>query len=80
LEAARQQWIVNFGVEDGSFIENSNTGKAERSRQRYELMREQSIAGGGSTGKKGGRVLHLNHVLPQLLEDAPRDGYTNPEA
>ena len=64
LEAARQQWIVNFGGEDGSFTENSNTVKAEILQPLYESMREQSIAGGVSTGNKGGRGLHLNHVLP----------------
>ncbi len=51
-KAVMQQWIVNFGGEDGSFTGNWNAGKAEISQQRYELMRERSTAGGGSTGKK----------------------------
>jgi len=49
-------WIEFYAREDGSFIENLNIGRAERSRQYYESMREQSIAGGGSTGNRGGRV------------------------
>jgi hypothetical protein len=36
--------------EEGDF----RVGGASRSRQHYELIREQSIAGGKSTGKKGG--------------------------
>jgi hypothetical protein len=64
LGAARKEWIGNCDEEDGSFTENWNTGKAEILQPLYELMREQSTAGGGSTGKKGGRGLHLNHVLP----------------
>jgi hypothetical protein len=55
LEAARQQWIVNFGGEDGSFIGNWNVGRTGRSRLRYESMRELSIVGGESTGNMGGR-------------------------
>jgi hypothetical protein len=51
-----QWWRVNFGVEDGLFVESFRVGEAWRSQQRYELMREQSTAGGESTGKKGGRV------------------------
>ena len=47
-------------VEDGLFIENLNVGKAKRSQQHYELMREPSIVGGGSTGKKGGKVYKSN--------------------
>ena len=50
--SAKHWWIMSCDGEDGSFIENWNIGKAERSQQRYGLMREQSIAGGGSTGKK----------------------------
>jgi hypothetical protein len=42
--------------EGGSFTEDSETGKAERSQQLYESMREQSIVGGASTGNSGGRV------------------------
>jgi hypothetical protein len=41
-------WTELCAEEDGSFTENSDTGKAERSQQLYELMREQSIAGGES--------------------------------
>ncbi|HKZ40554.1 MAG TPA: hypothetical protein VJ044_06300 [Candidatus Hodarchaeales archaeon] len=41
-------------------VESFRVGEAGRLRQRYELMREQSAAGGGSTGKKGGRVCGSN--------------------
>jgi hypothetical protein len=51
-----QWWIVNFGVEDGLFVESFRVGEVRRSQQRYELTRERFIVGGGSTGKKGGRV------------------------
>jgi hypothetical protein len=53
-------WIELYAEEDGSFAENSIIGRAGRSRQRYESVREQSIAGGRSTGKKGGRVYGSN--------------------
>ena len=53
---ARQRWVVNLGGEDGLFVESFRVGEAGRLLQRYELMREQSIAGGGSTGNMGGRV------------------------
>jgi hypothetical protein len=69
---ARQRWIGNCDEEDGSFTENSNTVKAEILQQLYESMRERSIAGGGSTGKKGGRGLHLNHVLPTTTGRRPK--------
>ncbi len=57
---ARQRWIVNFGGEDGSSVESFRVGEAGRSLQRYELMREQSTAGGVSTENMGGRVYKSN--------------------
>ncbi len=48
-------WIGNCDEEDGLSIESFRVGEASRSRQLYESIREQSIAGGRSTGKKGGR-------------------------
>jgi phosphoenolpyruvate carboxylase len=63
-DEAKQRWIVNLDVEDGSFTESWNTGKAERSLQRYGLMRERFIVGGGSTGRKGGRVYESNLTDP----------------
>jgi hypothetical protein len=46
--------------EDGSFTGNLETGKAERSRQLYESMREQSTVGGASIGNMGGRAYESN--------------------
>jgi hypothetical protein len=56
LRTRRKRWIEKYGVEDGSFTENWNTGKTQRSQQHYRSIREQSIVGGGSTGNKGGRA------------------------
>jgi len=63
-KAARQRWIENYGEEDGSFTGNLETGKAKRSRQLYESAREQSIAGGASTGSMGGRVYKSSSTDP----------------
>ena len=69
LEAARQRWIGNCDEEDGSFTENSDTGKAERSQQRYESMREPSTVGGESTGNMGGRAYTSSPIGPtQYIE------------
>jgi hypothetical protein len=59
-------WIELCSEEDGSFPENLNTGRAERSRQRYESMREQSIVGGGSTGQRG--VYGSNQTDPKKVK------------
>lgn len=56
LKTERRRWIKKYDEEDGSFTENLETGRAQRLRQRYESMREQSTVGGGSTGNRGGRV------------------------
>jgi hypothetical protein len=61
---ARQRWVVNLGGEDGLFVESFRVGEAGRSLQRYELMREQSIAGGESTGKRGGWVYKSDPTGP----------------
>jgi len=45
-----------YGTEDGSFTENWNTGKAQRSQQHYRSIGEQPILGGESTGNKDRRV------------------------
>ena len=63
-KAARKRWIENYDGEDGSFTGNLETGKAKRSRQLYESTREQSIAGGASTGSMGGRVYKLSPTNP----------------
>jgi hypothetical protein len=39
---------MNYG-KDGSSIESLSVGEPERSQQRYESMREQSIAGGAQS-------------------------------
>ena len=55
-KAARERWIENYDEEDGSSIESLSVGEVQRSRQRYESMRERSIVGGASTGNMGGWV------------------------
>lgn len=50
--------------EDGSFTENSDAGKAERSQQPYESMREQLTVGGESTGNMGGRAYPSSPIDP----------------
>jgi hypothetical protein len=60
LGMERSLWNENYGEENGSFAENLRNGKAWRSRQLCELMREQSIDGGMSTGNQGGRVYTPN--------------------
>jgi hypothetical protein len=55
-KAARERWIENYDEEGGSSIESLSVGEVQRSRQRYESMREPSTAGGASTGNVGGRV------------------------
>lgn len=67
---------MNFGGEYGSSVESSRVGEAQRLRQPYGSMREQSTAGGRSTGKKGGRVLRLNHVLPTTTGRHPQETVT----
>ena len=57
-------WTELCAEEDGSFTENSDTGKAERSQQLYELMREQSTVGGASIGNIGGRAYESNPEDP----------------
>jgi len=63
-KAARQRWIENYGEEDGSFTEDLKAGKSKRSRQLYKSTREQSIAGGASTGSMGGRVYKSSPTDP----------------
>jgi hypothetical protein len=63
-EAARRRWIENCDGEDGSSTESFRVGEAKRSPQRCESMREQSIAGGESTGNMGGRVSTSTHTDP----------------
>ena len=65
LREERSKWIGNYGEEDGSFIENLETGTAERLQQLCGLMRELSIVGDGSTGKKGGRGYASNPIDPE---------------
>jgi hypothetical protein len=60
----RKRWIEKYDIEDGSFRENSNTGKAVRSQQHYRSIREQSTTGGASTGNKGGRVYASKLIDP----------------
>jgi hypothetical protein len=57
-------WIKNCDEGDGSSIESSRIGEAQKSQQRYESMREQSIAGGASTGNMGGRVFTSSPTDP----------------
>jgi hypothetical protein len=73
LRKEKRRWIRNCDEEDGSFIENWNIVKAEILQQRYELVREQSIVGGGSIGNKGGRVCASNLTGPtQSIEPLNR--------
>ena len=65
-------WTELCAEEDGSFTEESDTGKAERSQQLYELMREQSVAGGESTGNMGGRAYESNPENPHNYHKTPQ--------
>jgi len=63
-KAVRDRWIENYDVEDGSSTESLRVGEVQRSRQRYESMREQSTVGCASTGNMGGRVSASNPIDP----------------
>ena len=52
LRTEKSRCTKNCEEEDGSSIENWNIVKAEILQQRYELVREQSIVGGGSGGTR----------------------------
>jgi hypothetical protein len=63
-KAARAHWIENYDEEDGSSTESLSVTEVQRSRQRYESMREQSTGGGASTGNMGGRGWPSNPTDP----------------
>ena len=68
-EEPNERWIESCDEEDGLFTESLRIGEAARSLPRYVSMREPSIVGGGSTGKKGGRVYESNPTGPiQYIE------------